>query len=296
MATKKPAAKPAAKAAPAKKPGAKATGTALTLWDEEMAGAAIAQAATEVDNSGFKSLSTRGGILSVDDNAVDDNELRVIILASTHENQFYEGDYDPEVKATPICYAFGDSELTMQPHEDSPAKQSEQCDGCEFNEWGSADKGKGKACKNIRRLVCVTEDAVESPEQLLEAEARMLKVPVMSVKNWSAYVKRVLEEEAKRPSYGVITRIKLVPDAKSQFKIQFHFEGLVDFDSELYAAMKKRAKDAQDTIGSAYPVFEPEEKPARGGRKVIPIKKVAPAAKGKAAPAKASPAKRGGKY
>ena len=292
MATKKPAApaKPAAKAA-----AKKSTSTSLTLWEQEMAQAAVDQAATENDTSGFKSISTRGGILSVDDNAVDDNELRVIILASTHENQFYTEDYDADKPATPICYAFGDDDEALTPHEDAPEKQNESCNGCEHNEWGSADKGKGKACKNVRRLVCITEDALESAEALADAEARMLKLPVMSVKNWTAYVKRTLEEDVKRPSYGVITRIKLVPDAKSQFKVQFHFEDLVEFDQELYDAMKKKAKEAKDNIGKAYPVFEPEEKPARG-KKVIPIKKAAPAAKGKAAPAKAAPVKRGGKF
>lgn len=303
MATKaKPAVKAPAKPA-AKAPAKKASSTALTLWEEEMATAAVAQGATENDTSGFKSISTRSGILSIDDNAVDDNELRVIILASTHENQFYEGDFDPNTPATPVCYAFGDDDSTMAPHADAPDKQNSQCEGCEHNEWGSAEKGKGKACKNVRRLVCITEDALESVEALMEAEARMLKLPVMSVKNWTTYMKRTLEEDVRRPSYGVITRIKVVPDAKSQFKVQFHFEELVEFDQELYDAMKKKAKLAKDSIGNAYPVFEAEEKPARGGKKVIPIKKAAPAAKGaaakaaaKSAAAKAPAKKAGGKY
>lgn len=286
MATKKPAAKPAAKAAPVKKPG-----TALTLWEKEMEQAAVDQGSTETVTGGYKSISTKSGILSVDDNAVDDNELRVIILAACHENQFYVGEYDPSTPNTPVCYAFGKTDVGMEPHTEAPDKQSSACEGCENNEWGSAEKGKGKACKNVRRLLCVTEDSIESVEALMESEARMLKLPVMSVKNWTAYVKNTLEE-VKRPSYGVVTRIKVVPDAKSQFKVQFHFEELVDFDQELYDAMKKKVAEAEKNIGNAYPVFEAEEKPARGGKKVIPIK---PAAKGSAKPAPAA-AKRGGKY
>ncbi len=268
-----------------------------------MAGAAVDQGSTEKPAGGFKSISLRGGILSIDDNAVDDNELRVVILSGLHENQNYAGDYDPDTPSSPTCYAFGDNEDEMAPHAEAPDKQAELCSQCWANEWRSADKGRGKKCGNVRRLVCITEDALESPEALMEAEARMMKVPVMSVKNWTNNVKNVLAEEIHRPSYGVVTRIKLVPDAKSQFRVQFHFEELVEFTQELYDAMKKRAKQARDDSSLPYPVFTEEDKPARGGRKVIPIQKAAPA-KGKApaakAPAaKAAPAKaggRGGKY
>lgn len=269
----------AKKAAATKKPG-----TALTLWEQEMAGAAVAQAEREQVTGSFKTISMRGGILSVDDNPVEDNEINVVILAAVHENQFYLEDYDPTAKTTPACYAFGDTDTGLTPHEEAPDKQNDACDGCPNNEWGSADKGKGKACKNVRRLLCVSEDSLESPEALLEAEARMLKLPVMSVKNWSAYVKNTLGDDIKRPSYGVVTRIKVVPDAKSQFRVQFHFEELVNFDDALYAAMKKRVAEAEKNIIGAYPVFEPEEKPQRGaGRKVIPVKR---APVGKVAPTK----------
>ncbi len=283
MATKKPAAAPAKPAA--KSPAKKSTSTALTLWEQEMAEAAVAQGSTENSVGGFKTISLRGGILAIDDNAVEDNELRVIILAGIHENQLYEAAFDPDTPSTPICYAFGESEDGMSPHEAVATPQHENCESCPHNQWGSADKGKGKACKNVRRLVCITEDALESPEALQEAEARMLKLPVMSVKNWTTYVKNVLAEEIKRPSWGVVTTIKVVPDAKSQFRVQFKFEELVEFDQDLYEGMKKRATLAKETAMAAYPVYEEEEKPAKPAKKVIPIKKGAapsgPATRGK---------------
>lgn len=294
MATKKPA-------APAKKPAAKSTSTALAVWEKEMEAAAVAQGSVETNTGGFKSISLKGGILSVDDNAVEDNELRVVILAAVHENQMYLGDFDPSTPASPACYAFGENEDEMAPNPEHNMvdKQADLCSGCWANEWGSADKGKGKACKNVRRLMVVTEDALEDADTIAEAEMRMMKLPVMSVKNWTNYVKNTLAEDVKRPSWGVVTLIKLVPDAKSQFKVQFKFEEVIQFDQETYDALKKKVAEAGKNIASEYPVFEPEEKPARGGRKVIPIK---PAAKGKAEPAAkgkapaAAPAKRTGKY
>lgn len=299
MATRQPAAKakPATKAAA--KPTKKSTSTALTVWEQEMAEAAVAQGASENSSGGHKAISLRGGILAIDDNAVDGNELQVVVIAACYENQYYTGDFDPDRPASPVCYAFGKNEDEMAPHEEAPDKQADLCAGCWANEWNTADKGKGKACKNVRRLLCVTPDALESADAMAEAEMRMLKLPVTSVKNWTAYVKQTLAEDIKRPSWGVVTNIRLVPDAKSQFKVQFKFDELVAFDQDLYDAMQKKVKEAEANIGSAYPVFEEEEKPAPKGRRTIPIK-AAPAAKGKpaakAAPAKAAPAKRGGKY
>jgi hypothetical protein len=287
MATRSKAAEKPAPKTTAKK----STSTAITLWEQEMEQAAVAQSATEQHVGGYKSVSLKGGILSIDDNPVEDNEIRVVILSGIHENQMYEGNYNPEKPTTPSCYAFGDNEDEMSPHEASTNKQADLCSSCWANEWGSADIGKGKACKNVRRLVLITEDALESAESLEEAEERMLKLPVMSVKNWTTYVKDVLAEQLKRPSWGVVTTIKVVPDAKSQFRVQFKFEELVQFDQELYDAMKKKAEQARKNSASAYPVFEEDEEPAKPQRRTIPIK---PA--GKTTAAKAAPSKRGGKY
>src|SRR6267378_5403718 len=108
MATKKPAAAPAK--APAKLAAKKSNSTALMVWEEEMAAAAVAQGSTEVITGGYKAISLKGGILSVDDNAVDGNEMRVIILAAVHENQLYEGAFDPTNPSSPKCYAFGEND------------------------------------------------------------------------------------------------------------------------------------------------------------------------------------------
>lgn len=283
MATKKPAAtSKAVKASP---------GTAMTIWEEEMKAAVVAQGKSETLTGGFKSISFKSGCISIDGNQVDDNELNVVILASTHENQFYTGRYNPDEPSSPVCYAFGSDDDTMAPHPDAPEKQHDTCNGCPNNEWGSAEVGRGKACKNVRRMVVVTEDSVESTEALSDAEARMLKLPVTSVKNYANYVKTVLEEDLQKPTWAVVTQIKAVPDASSQFKVKFGFQEVVKFDQKLYDAMKKKVKDAESTIANAYPVFTEDDKPARslkGKSKVA-----APVVKGKvAAPA----AKRASKY
>lgn len=277
----------------ARKPATKSTGTAVMAWEEEMAQVAHSQAATEKPAGGYASISIKGGLLSVDGNAVPGNALNVVIVDAIHENQFYTSDYDPDTRATPVCYAFGNEEGEMTPFEASPEPQHDQCEGCPNNEWGSADKGKGKACKNVRRMLVVTEDALESPEALLDAEMRAIKIPVMSVKNWTNYVRNVLAEQVHRPSWGVVTTISVIPDAKSQFKVQFEFSELVNFDQTLYDAMQTKVRIAKESIAAAYPVFEEEAPPPKRNAKVQQVK---PQGRAAAAMAKTAAKPRAGKY
>lgn len=258
----------------------KPVSTALVKWEEEMAKAAAKGAKAEKNVGSFKAIKTRGGILTVDDVAVKNNELRAIVLLGVHTNTFYTTDFDSDNPVPPDCYAFGDVELEdpeseMKPHEEAEDPQCESCAECPNNVMGSAAKGKGKACKNTRRLAIITEDALEDPASLLAAEVRTMNVPVMSVKGWAAYVKQIAED-MKRPPWGVVTKIKLVPDPKSQFKVTFAFEELVPFTGELYEAMQKKLNLVKPQMVAPFP--KAEEKPVappRNGRGAAPAKKVA---------------------
>jgi hypothetical protein len=66
----------------------------------------------------------------------------------------------------------------------------------------------------------------------------------------------------KRPPLGVFTKIKVVPDANSQFKVTFEALGLVP--NELMKAIMDRKPEAVSTIESPYKLGELEEKPVKG--------------------------------
>ena len=273
--------------------------TALVPWEQEMKAAAQRQSSVEKPVGLTKSISTRGGILSIDENAVPGNSLDVVVLVSVHENQMFDGPYNPNVPQVPSCYAFGDPESddpeeNMVPHEKAKNPQDSKCAGCWANEMGSADTGKGKACKNVRRLAVVTSDALDSAEELETAEVRTLKIPVMSVKNWANYVRTKLGEELERPTWGVVTTISVVPDAKSQFKINFAFKELVNFDQGLYDAMKSKIREVTPNMVAPYPELEEEAPPARGGRggrgAAQPLRPTGRAAQAMERGAKAAPA------
>jgi hypothetical protein len=256
----------------------KAATTALTLWEKKMAEAVVKQSAAE-KVSGFKSISIEGGVLTVDGAEMDDNEMLGVILCSAHENSYYDKPYVSGQPAIPACFAFSEvdgEEDGMAPHEEAQEKQDEgnACSGCWANVMGTANVGRGKACRNIRRMAVMTADSVNDVDSLNEAEVRLLKIPVMSVKGWASYVKEKLAE-VQRPTWGVVTKIKVVPDKKAQFRVTFAFEELITFDPKLFETMEKKIKTASESLVLPYtPMPEEEEAPPprRGG----PAKKTAP--------------------
>lgn len=73
------------------------------------------------------------------------------------------------------------------------------CVRCPFNQWGSEDGGRGKACKNLHRVyVLPTTDVLPL----------LVAAPPTSLANIAGYM-RLLTSKAKRPHWAVITRIKL---------------------------------------------------------------------------------------
>ena len=242
---------------------AKASGAAklgVNKWEEELAQLASAEASNETVSSSM--LSVRSGRLTFRGNEVPGNKLNVVIVASMHENLFYADRYDADNPAPPACYAFGETDKTLAPHEEASERQADSCAVCPHNVFGSADQGKGKACKNTRRLIMMTEDDLED---VAAAELAQLKISVTSVKNWSNYV-NTLAGTMKRPPFAVVTEISVVPDSKTQFKILFKAVGQIT-DSDVLQAIVDRRPAALDTMMQPYPPPAPKpEAPAKGSR------------------------------
>lgn len=269
MATSKPAAKspakPAAKAAP--KPSAS---RAVANWDEELAAQAAAAAKTEESTATGSFFSVKSGVLTFNDAPIANNQMAVVITDSIIENVCYGDDYDSENPRPPICFAFGRTEDEMRPHQvcvDAGTAVHETCHGCPNNEWGSADKGKGKACRNIRRLALVpagtldkNDNYTEDMDNVGDHENAFMKLPVTSVKGYSAYVKS-LAASLKRPPHGVVTHIRVVPDPKNQFKITF--EALGKVENNAMGDVMRKHEEAVATIEQPYQAYEEQEAPQR---------------------------------
>jgi len=244
----------------------KSTSTELTNWDEELAQYAKEVVAMEANAGGGQFFSLRGGQLTWQDAPLPDNQMAVIIVDHILENVYFRGPYDPDTPQGPTCYAYGRDDKTMAPHEMVVAAghaQHEQCEGCPKNEWGSADTGRGKACRNTRRLALISAGEFAkgqfqlngAPENYRAGAVGFLKLPVTSVKGFATYVKQVAGV-LNRPPFGVVTKIKLVPDPKSQFMVLF--EAITEVPSALLGPIMERRKVVVPTINFPYPDFEEE--------------------------------------
>ena len=240
--------------------------------------AEMARAAASVEKiSGGRSLSTSGGILSFDDQPLPGNRVAAIILDSVFENTFYPERYVPGAPIqSPVCYAFARREEDLAPH---PSMQSDltyfapqgyDCTSCPWNEWGSAEIGKGKRCQQRRRLAMLPAGQYvqaanggwdlllyDDPAAIKGADMATLKLPVTSVKAWAKYVHELSNELQLHPM-GVVTEVALVPDAKTQFRVEFTMKERLN-DTMLEAVFPRR-EEAVEAIIQPYQAPDPEER------------------------------------
>lgn len=248
--------------------------TAMTVWDKRLADLARAAKKTEsAVGGGGNFISLRGGIMTYNGAAIPENKMRVIVLDAILENQWYAGTFDPDNFASPSCYAFGRDPEEMAPNPEyveSPV--SAACSGCQYNEWGSADVGRGKACKEVRRLALITEGDMDNLE---DAEVAYLKVPVTSVKGWAGHV-RQLDEVYHKPPLAFITEISVVKEQTNKlpgWHLDFHMANEIK-EPEVFEVIWKKYEEVSKNIAFPYPKTNGEEKPKP--RRAAPVKTTAP--------------------
>ena len=115
--------------------------------------------------------------------------LRGIVLASKMGRAYWEDEFSGESNP-PDCMSLNG--LTGE------GKPGGNCEACPFNEYESAKKGKGKACKEQRTIMALLEG------DLLPT---VLRVPPSSLKAWRSYMMRV-SKGGKRVQH-VITDMSL---------------------------------------------------------------------------------------
>lgn len=226
-------------------------------WDEELAKYATKAAALERPAVGR--LAFRGGILTYQNQAIPGNKLNVVIVASAHENALFQNvldnrQFDPSKPEAPVCYALSVSGEEMVPHPQSKTKMAAKCSECKYNAWGSAPNGgKGKACKDTRRLVMIPQSAVTgqtaNAESVKKAEAATASIPVTSVKNWANYTSQ-LATEFRRPAWAMVTELSVHPHAKNQLEVKFTPAGMVE--QAFLSDLMQRATNSEAIVLTPY--------------------------------------------
>lgn len=102
-------------------------------------------------------ISTLGKMFTIPGGATSQGPLSLVILDWRITHAYYTGIYDPAKLKSPDCWAISETlHCAPDPQKVKTVKHSD-CTSCPFNEWGS--RGKGKACKETRRLAVAPLDA-----------------------------------------------------------------------------------------------------------------------------------------
>jgi len=220
-------------------------------------------------------LSIKGGILSWAGDAVAGNVMPVVVVGSAYINTWYIDQYNPNVVALPRCFSLGMPEFrdgvfkepklfaheNVLKHNDYAQEPGMSCVGCPNHEWGSDPQGgRGKACKEKRRIAVIPAAALNSVEDVANAEFATLDIPVMSVANWSNYVNK-LSAATGLPYYAVVTDLGVVNDPRSQYKVTFAGVGKISSE-ELVRAVMKRGPEAEKLLMTPFPTYGTEQEEA----------------------------------
>lgn len=231
----------------------------LEEMKKRMAEMAKRDASAEAATASSPFISLRSGIMTLNGNQLANNEIDCVILTAPIERQYYEGRFDPENPRPPVCFALGTDPRNIIPSPGSEHQQHETCKGCPKDEWGSSEiSAKGKACKETRRLILLPADAIESADAVKTSDIACLRPPVTSVKNFSTYTQTVAAAHGV-PLFGVLTKIKVVPDAKSQFKTAFSVLSPITDTSILAALMERSAHELEVALASVNDASPPED-------------------------------------
>ena len=228
----------------------------LTVFEDQLAALATESVKAEQASLQTTFLSTKGGTLTYRGDPVANNKLACVILTGPIERLYYSSRYDPTKIVPPDCFAIGTSATEMAPAASAPKPQHSKCDGCPMNEWGSSPTGgKGKACRETRRLLLVPADAISTPDAVKSAEVAALRPPVTSLKNYANYV-QTIAATLKRPPLAVISEISVAPDAKTQFKVNFSMVKPIDDTGVIQALIERSKEELEKAVESAGMIAE----------------------------------------
>jgi hypothetical protein len=293
-----------------KKGRKKKAGTAvMTMADVEKLYAEEAKAAAEAApvSGGVPMVSLKGEQFQIGETFLPD-PLEAIVVAEVMQNIYYDSPYNADNPTSPGCFAMAlavkGAEGQMTSHETSPNRQGGvdfKCQGCEMNQFGSAEIGKGKACSNYRKLALVmtSDPGFKDPDTPLTWAT--MSLPPTSLGDWGKFVMG-LDRVEHRPPHGVVIKFtfdRRNPDANKRKRvIAVGYQNITDVTMAMRVnALRKELIDS-GALTRPIPVdnyVPPGSKPTtatakQGGRRIEQAKKKTP--RPRAAPAQTKPGKK----
>jgi hypothetical protein len=291
----------------------RATNTELTDW--EQAEASHARDVRSHETLGIPRIQTRGAIFKIDDKPVG-RELDLVVLGTKHEKVFFWKKFDPNKPGqTPDCYAFGDEEAAMVAHPqardrqnlkvhrencevvragsgpearriecDCPVREGgdSPCTGCRHNAFNTAEVGRGKRCKDYRRLLVMAavKDQNGAPrdpdaDSVHRGEVRLLAVPPASLADWGMLVKELTPVSEGGMGYtrtGSVSEILLHAEVYplEQGGHGLKFSRVRNIPREAFQAITQRRRAVESMLTQPYPDIESEDEGQRAPAGLAP--------------------------
>lgn len=254
--------------------------TALADWEQELVNEAKDEKSQET--LGIPRITHRGGEFKIDGKGVG-RSLKLAVVDFIYEKTYYAKPFDPDNPSTPDCYAFarpqpgekaGDTEARMVAHDASPAKQhliengTSPCKGCPHNAFGTANVGRGKRCKDNRRLLVISPNlkpdgtAMVDEGVVAKAQVRQISVPPASLKAWGDYVGSLGDVTRTGNVREAIVEVSTEALQRGGHGLKFAFAGTVS--KEGLQGIVALRKSREGALMAPYPVLgeETEEKAA----------------------------------
>jgi hypothetical protein len=154
-----------------------------------------------------------------------------IIIAGSVKTRGMWGQEDAAGNSPRHCSSLGGK--VGQPTEDGPAELRDKpvavCAGCRFNEFGSGKEGRGKACKEMRKLLTFHPSY---------KQGLILTVPPSSIRAYDGYYQSCVSSGVPIAGYWT----KVVLEEQSRGSVQWstlNFSRSNPIDAELFGAMKE---------------------------------------------------------
>lgn len=220
------------------------TGTAVLSIQQQIAQQLARQNAAAASlRSGGSYIGFKNAQLKVDGISIPANQLDVRVLAVLGERAYYSKDFDADAVQVPDCYALD----TPEPHPQAKVPQASSCAECPHNKWGSAPRGKGKACRESARVIVIPANVPVATAQMYTA-----KVPVTSLGTVTNFSARC--GQANKLMGEFVTKLSVTEDKKTFFKVHLTpVEITADMDME---TLLKAQNAAYDLANTPYPVLE----------------------------------------
>lgn len=201
--TKKTPAKPSTAIA------VKKAGGSVVSIQEQLKAQAAAMAGRTQPTTGSTIKLTKDKKFQLPNGQKVDGPLELVVVDFVSRNKFYDRAFDSNNPVPPACFAIHAEPKQLVPSDNSPEKQSDDCNSCPLNQFKSGANGKGKACKNTRYL------AVLPPDADADTELWFLEVSPTGLKSFDGFVNSTMRS-FQMPPISVVVDVDFDPDSDFQ--------------------------------------------------------------------------------